>query len=249
MRGVARTYLVFGESKTLIEWTKDIRCLVKNPATLRHRFWRNEMSPEECLTTPFTKDVFLPEDYIGKIVNSVLICRAYRQGKKYFADCKCRKCNKDFTADLHSILRGHQQTCGCLRNQANKNHKQWRGYGEISLSQFSSIKKGAAARSVKTRRIEFNITIQEVWELFLRHNRRCALSGVELKFARNSKSYDGTASLDRINPSKGYVIDNVQWIHKDLNFMKSDFSQAEFKDWCRIVTEYDNSPIKQGAHD
>jgi hypothetical protein len=34
----------------------------------------------------------------------------------------------------------------------------------------------------------------------------------------------GTARLDMIDPAKGYVEGNVQWIHKDIQAMKGDFS-------------------------
>jgi hypothetical protein len=44
-----------------------------------------------------------------------------------------------------------------------------------------------------------------------------------------------TASLDRKDSSKGYTKDNVQWIHKTINFMKGQMSDQEFVSWCKLV--------------
>jgi len=77
--------------------------------------------------------------------------------------------------------------------------------------------------------------------LFLQQNRKCALSGLELKFANSAKeqrNHKGTtASLDRICSSKGYVAGNVQWVHKDVNFMKQHYPQDYFVELCGKITK------------
>jgi len=47
-----------------------------------------------------------------------------------------------------------------------------------------------------------------------------------------------TASVDRIDSSIGYVMGNIQWVHKDINKMKSDFSQELFIAWCGLVASH-----------
>ena len=76
------------------------------------------------------------------------------------------------------------------------------------------------------------------WEQFLKQNRNCALSGEALRFQTKCKSSDGTASLDRIDSSHGYIGGNVQWVHKDINYMKMDLDNAKFIDWCRKVAQH-----------
>lgn len=53
--------------------------------------------------------------------------------------------------------------------------------------------------------------------------------------ACRKKAKESTASLDRIDSSKPYVKDNVQWVHKVVNNMKWDFDQNEFIEWCKII--------------
>lgn len=111
-----------------------------------------------------------------------------------------------------------------------ENHPNWTGYGEICGSHFARIKHGA-----ETRNLEFNITIEQIWELFLKQKRKCALSGVILDFKTKS---GGTASLDRMDNSKGYIINNIQWIHKDINIMKMKLNNEEFIKFCHQISNY-----------
>lgn len=47
-----------------------------------------------------------------------------------------------------------------------------------------------------------------------------------------------TASVDRIDSTKGYTPDNVQWVDKRINFMKQHFSQVEFVELCCLVSKH-----------
>ena len=111
----------------------------------------------------------------------------------------------------------------------------WKGHGEISGRYWHTTYVKAIERELK-----FEISIEYAWDLFLKQNRRCALTGVLLEF-RNSnykrKKVMLVASLDRIDSSKGYSIGNVQWIHKDINKMKQSFSQDYFKEMCILVAK------------
>ena len=50
-------------------------------------------------------------------------------------------------------------------------------------------------------------------------------------------SSETTASLDRIDSTKGYVENNVQWTLKKINIMKNVFSQKEFIYLCNKVSK------------
>jgi hypothetical protein len=106
-------------------------------------------------------------------------------------------------------------------------------YKGMFLTVFNKIKKTALKRG-----IEFSITMEEIGDLFENQNGKCALSGITLTLKKNTKDTTQTASLDRKDSKKGYMIENLQWIHKDLNKLKSDFSQEEFIEMCLKVTLY-----------
>ena len=84
-------------------------------------------------------------------------------------------------------------------------------------------------------RVPVEITAKEIWDLFLKQDRKCALSGLPLTIS--GRSHYNDASVDRIDSSKGYTIDNVQWVHKHINFMKRTYSQDYFIEMCKKVAE------------
>ena len=93
-------------------------------------------------------------------------------------------------------------------------------------------------RDARIRGIPFDITIEEAWELFLKQERKCSYTNMLLTFPTTSCSYDGTASLDRIDSSKGYSIGNLQWVHKWVNIMKTDLTEPEFFGFCKMIYEH-----------
>jgi hypothetical protein len=72
-----------------------------------------------------------------------------------------------------------------------------------------------------------------------------ALAGVKLAdfgiAKKTAAGHRGTASLDRIDSTLGYVTGNVQWVHKSVNHMKSDTPEEEFVEWCRRIVAHSDS--------
>jgi hypothetical protein len=121
-------------------------------------------------------------------------------------------------------------------NRAGRPVKTTQKFGEIHKSYICTLRLRA-----KRLDYEFNLNGKFLWELFLKQNRKCALSGIEIGFPQawgvKSKT-DITASLDRIDSNKGYTKDNVQWVHKHINTMKMHMTDMEFISICKKVAEY-----------
>lgn len=147
---------------------------------------------------------------------------------QWLCDCECGNTTIVLST---AIIRETTHSCGCLIYEDKPN---WQGYKEISGSFWSAIKSGA-----KRRGLEFNVTREYVWGLFLEQNRKCALTGLDIKFTRK-RSTDHTASLDRIDSSKGYIEGNLQWLHKDINWFKNKWGQEDFIKMCKIVADYNS---------
>jgi hypothetical protein len=122
--------------------------------------------------------------------------------------------------------------CGCL-TKYYWNSKNYKGFGELAQSHWSHIIYAANSRN-----IEFNITIEYAWNLFLQQDRKCFYSGDTLMLTPRNKEGKRTASLDRLDSSKGYIVDNVVWCRKDINIMKMKMSHEKFIETCRQITEY-----------
>ena len=152
--------------------------------------------------------------------------------------CKCR-CGTIIIVQHKHILKGVVRSCEKCNIKSRKKYKgkmsgNWRGYGDISGQYWARIKCGA-----KHRNIDFNLRIEDAWQKFIDQNGRCALTGIYIKLMESDRvdSLEITASLDRIDSSRGYTNDNVQWIHKTLNYIKGKQSDREFIEWCKIIAK------------
>lgn len=143
--------------------------------------------------------------------------------------CRC-DCGVELPVRQQYLQRGKMKSCGCSR-QGNKNYG-WKGHGEIAGQYWTQMKKGA-----RERNLDFDLKLEDIWDLFLKQKRLCALTGQELIMFRSWKIM-GTASLDRIDSSKGYTLDNVQWVHKDINQMKLNHTEDYFIKLCKLVASY-----------
>jgi len=159
------------------------------------------------------------------------------QGRpRHFVLCKC-DCGDLYECNLGALRRTKYpiKSCGCEQYLSGKNHHAWNGCGEISGNRWDCIKR--KRQRAKIKELPFSITIEYAWDLFLKQNRKCAMSGMEINFAATGKD-KFTASLDRIDSNEGYVDGNVQWVHKDINWMKNTFSQQHFVDMCKKVADH-----------
>lgn len=117
-----------------------------------------------------------------------------------------------------------------MPHKNGKSHHLWSGYEGIPGDLWSRIKRGAEKRGM-----EFSITIEHAWDIFNNQNGRCALSGELIEFGGRASKKPYTASLDRIDSSKGYIQGNIQWLHKDVNMMKNNHTSEEFLDWISKI--------------
>lgn len=164
--------------------------------------------------------------------------------------CKC-DCGKEKVVRKTYLLRGRVKSCGCLHSETcSLTGKKtvhllakinFNGIEDLSGEILCKIKNNAYVRN-----IEYNVSKEYLWNLYLLQNKKCALSGVDIKFGNKYKKLTTTASLDRIESSSGYVEGNVQWVHKHINMMKRQLNNREFLDWCKTTTNYnENKPTPE----
>ena len=71
----------------------------------------------------------------------------------------------------------------------------------------------------------------------MRQGGKCAITGWDLTMILGHGVVPTNVSIDRINPSNGYVDGNVQLVCRSVNIAKSDLSMDSFIQLCRSVVE------------
>lgn len=171
--------------------------------------------------------------FIGKKFGHITILKRYfnplisSKHKYSYWLCKC-DCGNKKVIRLHNLKNGECKSCGCMRLT---------GHQKINGTYFGNIKSGA-----RNRNLSFNITIKDAWNQFIKQNQLCALSGekiiLEDKYSNHLRQ---TASLDRRDSNKGYELDNIQWVHKDLNKMKMNMDEKDFLEWINKIYKFKQS--------
>jgi hypothetical protein len=90
--------------------------------------------------------------------------------------------------------------------------------------------------SAMEREIPFNITIKHLGDLWEKQP-ICPYSGESLTQKTFQRDNCGTASVDRIDPEKGYQPKNIQWVHKEFNKMKGVKTHKDFLSLIKIIEE------------
>jgi hypothetical protein len=73
-----------------------------------------------------------------------------------------------------------------------------------------------------------------LYQLYLNQNRSCALTKAPLVI---EKAHPLCLSLDQIDPAKGYVEGNVQWLAWCVNRAKGDLSMDHFYEMCEVILD------------
>ena len=161
-------------------------------------------------------------------------------GKRVYL-CRC-KCGKEQIMIRQRLLSFDDffmcHSCAAIKNNAKK-----KGHGIATLGDLGGTHLSTFKKSAKKRNMEYSVDKEYLWDLFLKQNKKCALSGIPISLSHEIRGrtprYDLiTASLDRINSDYGYIEGNVQWVHKIVNIMKSTLSEAEFIYLCTKISRF-----------
>lgn len=172
----------------------------------------------------------------SQVGNWKIISEKYEKNGIFWNDCECICGEIKIVRNWH-LNNSKTKGCGCSNIKGRFKAK---CIGDLSKSYYGSFKYGR-----KSKGIEFSedITMEYLWNLFLKQDKKCAISGITLQLnPRWSKQNKGeyteiiqNASIDRINSKIGYILENVQWVHKDINMMKGSLNDLDFISFCKQV--------------
>jgi hypothetical protein len=150
-------------------------------------------------------------------------------GDKYYKPCfKCGEIQSYSRLSYAKQSLKLKKSCKkCSNRETNNCHRGY--YEQIPITWFNKSKTSAELRDIK-----FEIKIEDVHQIMLKNNFKCYLSGLDISFNKFGAKHP--ASIDRIDSSLGYTLDNIQIIHKDVNFMKQSYSQEYFIQMCKNVS-------------
>lgn len=143
------------------------------------------------------------------------------------------------------------KTCPTCRNQFDNGNKKFCSqkcslFVTNDLSPFrwflKRIKLNCYMRSNRLVKVDPNLTIHDLKEIWEKQNGTCPFTGWKLKFKKNTNWQDkldltpDRASIDRIDSKKDYTKENVQFISYMAQIAKNVFSEEQLLHFCDSVT-------------
>lgn len=154
---------------------------------------------------------------------------------KKLGEVKCRICEKVF--DREKTKRKSKVCTPCYNSKQMERYERNRD----SISKYFSRFLNRVSNSNK---YPCDITVEDLILLYEKQEGRCALSGIEMRVGSKRNS-DGSnnphgISVDRIDNSMPYTIENVWLICMSLNQFKNSYSLDTFFDIIRKTVSYNS---------
>lgn len=163
-------------------------------------------------------------------------------GNSHKWDCVCECGQKTVLID-YQIHKRRNIMCGDCMYKRNGEAKKKYVAGEISSQHWKHIISGANSRN-----LEFSITPEYAYNLFIAQDTKCVYSDMPITLVGLGKTKHNprtgrTASLDRIDNNLGYVVGNIQWVHKTVNSIKSNLPEEQFLKLCVLVGKFHSGDV------
>lgn len=172
------------------------------------------------------------ENYIGWKLGNMYVTPLWKRtasGLKWGMQCTCGS-PVVYRKPIDIINKAYDSCNKCAasrRDSTGANNNNYKGTKDIPSLFYTKLAHNTRNRN---KDIKLLVTIDDIQAQWDKQKGICAYTKIPL-------TVNVDASLDRIDSSKDYTVDNIQFTHKDINRMKSDFSEEYFLDMCKRVTD------------
>lgn len=148
---------------------------------------------------------------------------------------KCRRCGAEVYKQKSAVY--CSRSC---KSAANYVKGRYRGIN----SQQKRERRGASVESyikfhLQAYRRSATISFEELYNIYLKQEGRCALTGVPLTWKLEKGVTTWTnLSLDRIVPGGPYTAENIRLVCRIVNVMRHTLEDAELLSWCKLILEH-----------
>ena len=166
-------------------------------------------------------------------------------------ECTCDFCSIRFMKDLSEFNRNLQlnrrnfcsRTCTAkaLQNFGDKRNTKPPPHGRL-IDEYSKFRDHM--RRIRNRYKNYDIDVKYLKEIWDKQDGICPYTGIKMILKGHSKKEMNPlyiASVDRIDSNLGYVVGNIQWVCAPINYMKSNLSNDQVLELCKIIQQHFNT--------
>lgn len=129
---------------------------------------------------------------------------------------KCSVCGADKEDTDFNRVKSKCNTC-CYSQEYNKIKEKMGNTDGGEIVYLKKVILSKAKKRSKKKNLEFNLTLADLISI---KNNTCPILGCEILY-KSGIDHKLSASLDRIDPTKGYIISNVKIVSHEGNTLKN----------------------------
>jgi hypothetical protein len=163
--------------------------------------------------------------------------KSYRDGKHP----SCSDCVKTYNRELYAKnaeykekrkARSQNLTDEQKQDRLDRSRKFYASHRGRALTLINGAKRNAQRKNIK-----FDLPFEFIYEKLI--SGTCEITDIPFDFSRPSSTIKNpySPSLDRIDPKKGYTMDNVRVVIWQFNMMKGEISDKELVQLCNLIKE------------
>ena len=188
------------------------------------------------------------KDYIGKTLGFLTILETLPKGK---VKCQC-DCGTLRLFNWRDIRRGRTKGCGCRRNTpelrkiASKRAKELIKKGILNKGGDNFPKENRSFKFLLHRikkgfkRKPCYLSVEDLKSIWEKQKGKCAYTNIALTLPigfkkPNPKVSYLMASVDRIDSSKPYQKNNIQFVSRNINYAKNNLSHEEMINFFNLI--------------
>jgi hypothetical protein len=149
---------------------------------------------------------------VGETFSKLTVLKQETQGKQLMVYVRCECGNEKWTRHSSVVKKKDVKSCGCWKDKWDRKRGQ-----DPRVRMFLNARERS-----KKKNLEFSITKEDIVI-----PERCPLLGIKLDAEVKDRIH--SPSLDRKDPTKGYIKGNVWVISNRANTLKNDATLQELK--------------------
>ena len=190
-------------------------------------------------------------DNLNKKYNNMLVIEIINNR---MVKCKC-DCGNEKICDVYDLRRNRIKGCGCQRNtpelkeKARKRAYKLKKEGKLNIGGDHYPKENREFKYMykiisRSNRKDCFVKVEDLKEIWDKQNGICPYSKIKLKLPTYSNPNPDEpyyiASVDRIDSSKPYIKDNIQFVSRIMNFAKNSMTHEQTINFLNILIENNN---------
>lgn len=189
-----------------------------------------------CLQKEAMKKLNEKHSVINKTFERLRVIKEYTINNERVCDCKCSCGNEVKGVKAYNLKNGNTKSCGCYKKERLDSFIKNKSNNELSHTFRPLLSR--CKSTAKKKNLDFDLDLDYLYSLWIRQDGKCIYTGSKLtplSWHEGSKDKTNTASLDRIDSSKGYIKGNIQFVSTIANYAKNTFSHKDMISFCKDI--------------